>query len=397
MVRRLTLLVALASGCDDTLFPAVGGGPDPDAQGWCAVRAMVATQCATCHSASTALGGLDLESDPHGTLLSRVSSFGDALVVPGDPSASLLVKKLLGADGFGGQMPPSGYVGDDQLGKVESWIVDGADDECEGPAPTGGGSGYHPAGWADPAVHGIGAKFQDEPCQSCHGEDLGGGTVGVACADCHDAVVDDWTTTCTFCHGDPEEGSGAPPQDIDDNDDPATITFPAHRKHLSDSSLHAAWSCEQCHATPTSVFSPGHVFVGDDTPGQADLDFSGGLSAGGRATPTGCANVYCHGTGQAAGSISRTATVRCGDCHAVQSTPGAWDQLSDPHERHLDEDIRCSACHPTVNDAGALVDPGPHVDGRRTVSITGLVRGSDGRCTGTCHGETHSARQWADD
>lgn len=398
-LRSAVVLLLASNACDDTLFPSGHhAGPTSGATGWCAVRSMISSSCLGCHSAGAAVAGLDLETDTHGTLLGWSSVTYDlALVQPGDPTSSLLVQKLHGAEGFGGAMPPSGMLAGPVLDEVEAWIAKGADDRCDGTTtPSGGsGEGYHPPTWPDPAEHGLAAKLQEDTCLACHGSDLSGGVVGIACADCHDAVTPDWTTTCTFCHGDPADGTGAPPEDIDDNTNPATISFPAHRVHLR-SPLHADWDCTECHRKPVDVFSPGHLFVGDDTPGRADLDFSAGLAAGAQPTSAGCTNVYCHGADWSTGSVSRTATVECGDCHPVQSTSGRWDLLSDPHERHLDEGIRCQSCHPTVDAAGDLVDADRHVDGLRTVALpTGMTR-ANGRCTGTCHDETHNARAWVD-
>ncbi len=77
-------------------------------------------------------------------------------------------------------------------------------------------AGYHPEGFSRPEQHGIAANLQEltegKACGECHGADLAGGTAR-GCDGCHaDEGHEDWRTDCTFCHGDPAEGSGAPPR-----------------------------------------------------------------------------------------------------------------------------------------------------------------------------------------
>src|SRR5512141_1047642 len=77
------------------------------------------------------------------------------------------------------------------------------------------GEGMHREGWADPKSSGFHAKwFQDrrknqhdevaqiEACQKCHGEDFGGGPVGVSCtkSKCH--TQPGGPEFCGTCHGD---------------------------------------------------------------------------------------------------------------------------------------------------------------------------------------------------
>lgn len=267
----------------------------------------------------------------------------------------------------------------------------GCDNATETPDP----EPYHPAGWASPAAHGLAAKLQQDPCGVCHGADLTGGSSGVGCAECHAESSADWTTDCTFCHGDPAEGSGAPPEDIDDNADAATSSFPAHRAHVR-SPLHADWDCTQCHVPPQDIFSEGHFLVGDATAGEAEVVFSGGLAAGAQASSKGCSNVYCHDP-RGGGSVSHEASVGCGDCHPVQSTAARWSSLSPPHFDHLREGIVCLDCHPTVDAAGDLADPDRHVDGSIAIELPKGITMSAGVCTGTCHADAHAGRIWVAD
>lgn len=392
----LALSLSLVA-CDDTMFPSHGG--EAGGIGWCAAQSLFSSECIGCHSASAALGGLDLESDPHAALVSVSSSYGTVLVVPGDPDGSLLLHKLEGpGTDEGGPMPPTGGIDADLIASIRAWIADGADEVCDEEVDPGGG-GYHPDGWSDPGVHGIEAKFGAQDCRTCHGEAFDGGTVGISCASCHDASTPDWTTTCTFCHGDPERldedipalWAAAPPQDIDDNNDPETISFPAHELHLR-SPLHADWDCELCHVVPTDVFSPGHVFVDDGTKGRADMTFSG-LAAGATFSDKTCADVYCHGNGRSDGSVETDDSVSCGECH------GLGDSLSPPHEAHLDEEVQCAECHPTVDLSENITIKEMHLDGAVTLALPSVMARNEANetCTGTCHGEPHNGRQWIDD
>lgn len=262
-------------------------------------------------------------------------------------------------------------------------------------------SSYHPVGWSAPAVHGIAAKFQEQDCQACHGADFppDGGTAGVSCDTCHDVAVSDWRTSCTFCHGDPEEGSGAPPQDIDDATDVATMSFAPHLVHVAETPLHVAWDCTTCHVRPDSALAPGHLFVGDTTPGLAEVAFVEGAGAGGSYVDGSC-TVACHGDADG-GLVSirvDAGDVTCGDCHAV--TEG-WGRLSGAHEDHLTADdggaIVCADCHSTAappNGGVVAIDPahlGQHVDGTVQVDPVGMTWNGDG-CTGSCHDETHSLK-----
>ncbi|MEQ1567589.1 MAG: c-type cytochrome domain-containing protein [Myxococcota bacterium] len=389
--------VLVCAGCDDHLLggsghPESGGG---GGEGWCAVASVVASDCVGCHSAGGAAGGLDLETEPWGALVEPPTDGGAALVIPGDPDGSLLLQKLTGTQpsDAGGSMPPSGALDAATVDAVRAWIVDGAPEVCA-EVPTGGGEGMHPDTWPDPSEHGIGAKFAQLECATsgCHGQRLAGDG-GPACASCHDGVVADWTTSCTFCHGDRETGDPAPPQDIDDEDDPARISFPPHRLHLDASELHADWGCPVCHQEPTDVFSPGHLqFGGDASPGRAEVTFAGGLGAGGdyeAATRT--CDVYCHGPLTGTGRVSATDEVGCGGCHPT--TVDAWEDADETHEAHLDEGISCEVCHPTGT-AQQISSPADHVDGVLTLELPEGMTRSGGTCTGTCHSELHQGRSW---
>ncbi|MCB9671431.1 MAG: hypothetical protein H6734_18260 [Alphaproteobacteria bacterium] len=370
--------------CDDTLWPVA----EPTGEGWCGVQSLLGGECLTCHSAASALGGLDLETDPT-AVLTFTGPTGQAFVVPGDHASSFLYRKLAGTDlaaGEGTVMPPSGSPSAEILANLATWIDDGAtiDTSC-----TGGGETprFHPVGWADPDVHGTEAKLRTDAtlvCTSCHGEALEGGT-GPSCDTCHGSPVasDAWRTDCTFCHGEPGV-SEAPPRQIDGALTSAGAAFPAHRIHTDDTTLATPFGCDTCHVEPTSVLSPGHLFIDDDTPGVAEVAMAQGTWDGASCTDT------CHG----AAAFPVTGTAGCGSCHSVAVVAS----LSGEHAEHANHAVTCDECHDSVTPANpgyTVTRPEQHMNG--TVDITlpvEMTRNPDGSCTGTCHLETHTNATW---
>lgn len=384
----------IAAGADGVCSDAPATPPPPatppviDGEGWCAAIQLINTSCAGCHSATAAAGGLDLETDPYGALVNVTSSFGDPLVLPGDPDASLLIAKIAGTQGDrGSAMPPGGTVAPEVVTALTDWILAGADQVCaEEPPPITGG--FHPAGWEAPDVHGMAAKFQQLDCRTCHGDQLQGG-IGPACESCHGGG---WETTCTFCHGGQDSTTGAPPEDIDDNVLIQFSPFQKHTQHL-DAGAHQPIPCETCHTVPTSALTMGHFFD-DSTPGRAEVRFTL-LGSGGTWSGQSC-GVYCHGDGQGPGTVDHTAGPRqCDSCHPfMNSSENALDGMSGHHEDHIDEGLHCSNCHSTVGSNGVIAIPGQHVDGTVQVVLPAGMSRASGGCTGTCHGETHNNRSW---
>jgi hypothetical protein len=75
-----------------------------------------------------ALGGLDLGSVD--SLMRGGFNSGSAIVIAGDPCASVLVDKLAGTPSFGSRMPLDGppFLSDAELQLVRDWIAEGAED-----------------------------------------------------------------------------------------------------------------------------------------------------------------------------------------------------------------------------------------------------------------------------
>ncbi|MCB9683153.1 MAG: hypothetical protein H6733_16935 [Alphaproteobacteria bacterium] len=266
------------------------------------------------------------------------------------------------------------------------------DGTCHGVVHTGGVVG-HPPGYDAPDVHGLDSNLQVSDCTTCHGADLTGGAFAPGCDTCHaQNGHPDWRTDCTFCHGgDNGDVLGAPPEDIDNNTNPATITFQAHQTHVAVGD-HPTWTCDTCHPVVADLLAPGHLR--DSTPGTAELDFTAGTSPTARWNGTSCSDAWCHGNGVTPGAVADGLTpLTCNGCHGT--TPARWPTMSAIHDDHLaaDPTISCASCHADVVDAaGVVVGPDLHVDGALEVAFAqpGMTPGPTPlTCSGTCHGVDH--------
>ncbi len=397
----MSLLLLTLLACDDTIFGVPVGGvsdsADPtDAQGFCAVLQVFSDHCLHCHDAGGAAGGLDLETDPHAALVDQPSAYpGRTLVVSGDPAASFLLVKLEDSQGEdeGTVMPLTGVLDEASLDAVRDWITQGATEACDGGSDTGTSTEpYHPEGWAEPDQHGQAAKFQDQDCLDCHGDELTGGSADVSCDSCHPSG---WRTDCTFCHGGTADTTGAPPRDISGETALDALSFSPHTTHVTASATHGAYDCQACHDPPAQALSPGHFLVSDDTPGVAEMDFGGGLSAAASWSGAGCSNLYCHGDGQ---GDNGSATVgqdftSCQVCHPDgSSSRDAWEGMSGEHKKHLEGGASCATCHGSTTDADqAIVAPELHVDGTVQLAFTASMSWDGASCDGQCHGVSHQS------
>ena len=269
--------------------------------------------------------------------------------------------------------------------------------------PTSGGK--HLSGMVEATGHGVDWMDQTSPgfhaysanrgianCTGCHGADLSGGTVGVACSQCHHAggPASDFAT-CTGCHGGTANQTGAPPRPTWGNADPLAVG--AHTSHLAAThALALPFDCTACHVKPTSVFSPNHIEGAVTVTGYtgADPALAAAVTDPGWSRATGsCAASYCHGA-TLQGGANRTpgwtvvngSQVACGTCHGIPPSTG-W------HPDHVAggnwwANANCSNCHagiatgsayqpPVTN--GAIVGPAQHVNGTRNVVFGGFYGG----------------------
>ena len=81
-----------------------------------------------CHGSFNPQRGLDLESDPFGTLVNVASVEDPSMmrVAPGDPEHSLLFLLLQGSIGGTERMPPGVTLPDEEIESVRRWIANGA-------------------------------------------------------------------------------------------------------------------------------------------------------------------------------------------------------------------------------------------------------------------------------
>ena len=211
-----------------------------------------------------------------------------------------------------------------------------------------GGTGEHPAGWADPTSpsfhqHYLRANGDDlAACASCHGADYQGGIVGVSCITqgCH--TQPGGPEFCGTCHGGP---NGPLPLDA------------AH-------ALHATF-CNDCHDVPKTFAQPGHI-TGTTRVAFTGLAVADGGTASFDAASMTCSNVYCH-VSQTPVWQAPPAVIGCGLCHtSPPSSHAAWARVSTPPASATPAAVAavCVTCH-LVPVPGAIPAPGDtHVNGR---------------------------------
>lgn len=301
--------------------------------------------------------------------------------------------------------------------------------------------GVHPVGFADPdsaEFHGAALDAAGDPiaeCQSCHGQDFGGGAVGVDCGSsgCHDAERGP-VTSCTTCHG--SEGSPLP----------AEAPHPAH----------AGVACTDCHVVPSTPFEGQHL-DGEPTVVFSGLATAAGFEPSWDAATEQCSGAYCHNGATVSwgdeelgcdachqappddharfarvadgpdscarchpseGHIDGALEVgdpACDSCHGEGTLGAPAPDLagdvaaSDPqvgaHARHLDitlpdrigKAVACQSCHPVPD---SVFSPG-HIDEAGPADVQPVLGGTydpeTGRCTVWCHFDRQPGPSWTDD
>ncbi|MGD9548833.1 MAG: c-type cytochrome domain-containing protein [Candidatus Krumholzibacteriia bacterium] len=128
----LTGLAQLAACSDNGTEPQLddAGGGEPTVSFAADVQPIFDANCIGCHGAVGGNGGMSLVAGSSYDNLVGVPSQGYAgdRVVPGDPDASVLYRKLTGAQGVGGPMPPTGILPPATVEPVRIWIAEGAID-----------------------------------------------------------------------------------------------------------------------------------------------------------------------------------------------------------------------------------------------------------------------------
>jgi predicted CxxxxCH...CXXCH cytochrome family protein len=227
-----------------------------------------------------------------------------------------------------------------------------------------------------PDFHAVSANAGLASCRHCHGDDLAGGSSGVACADCHGAA---WRTTCTGCHGGAANATGAPPRATFRNTAPQAIG--AHTSHVAAThGLSAPVDCAACHAKPADALAGGHVngaaavtgYTGTDPALLAAVKDPGYARSGAGAR---CATSYCHGATIQGGSnktpqwtVANGTQAACGTCHGRPPFSGPTIAGHSAHRYHVDVRGReCGVCHDGYTRTNVVAET--HVNGVREVRI----------------------------
>lgn len=255
-----------------------------------------------------------------------------------------------------------------------SFILIGCSERKDDKPLTASVISVHGEGFSNPASSNFHAKFIKtnnynlQQCQSCHGFDYSGGTTGQTCNTCHNKP--NGPENCTTCHG---SVNAAPPKDLSGNISPTSRAVGAHQKHYLSSTLHAGISCNECHKTPATFTSVGHI---DSSP-NAEVRFDSTSmfhksNAIYNAANVSCANTYCHGNFNGGNNLTVTwndtssSVAACGTCHG-DATKATIKEKAFPTSGHTAATITsdCSICHSrTVNSSLAIINPSNHVNGK---------------------------------
>jgi predicted CxxxxCH...CXXCH cytochrome family protein len=191
--------------------------------------------------------------------------------------------------------------------------------------------------------------------------------LALAAAGCADprAVADAGQPTCTRCHG--SDGDPAPPVSLRGATSTDARGVGAHRLHLRDTEIRLALACDECHAVPATVSSPGHL--GPPLLVWGALAASRGSQPAFDPAQARCSGVWCHGgnpaiRGGTAPAPTWTYAVEpeyagpldqvCVSCHGWPP-PAPHPQLTS-----------CGGCHGTTVTSDGRIDVagGRHVNGR---------------------------------
>lgn len=200
-------------------------------------------------------------------------------------------------------------------------------------------------------------------CSECHGAPPPVPHPQVEnCALCHppvdashrehhvDGVVDlALPTSCDGCHG--SSANAAPPRSLDGGTSPAQPGVGAHQAHVVGRGLARVVLCEECHAVPSQVVTPGHLN------GAVEVKLSGVA-----------VNAVIPGS-----YVSGTCTTACHDLSAYTNGASAGGDTSTPSWVGPAGVGSCTFCHgqpppsphPPRSDCGSCHDlsPAAHVNG----------------------------------
>lgn len=101
-------------------FLLTAGTPQSSNTGFATVRPIFNSKCVACHGGSSPAGGLRLNT--YANVMKGGAS--GKVVIPHKTGESLLVKRIKGIGGA--KMPPGASLSSNDIGKIETWIRDGA-------------------------------------------------------------------------------------------------------------------------------------------------------------------------------------------------------------------------------------------------------------------------------
>ncbi len=306
---------------------------------------------------------------------------------------------------------------------------------CHANGPSG-----HPAGWADPTLHGVSAKAVPNAatmsgfstCQACHGSDFSGGTANIGCASCHGGSAPhpiSWITgtythtnadtgnasVCALCHTNGQNSPIAPPSP------PAPAgTLPGC---FNNTLCHATPACGSCHGIPPdgtafpntagqhAVHAGLGSYINCDTchtgagagtanhqNGIADVSIAAAYNAksgvaGYNASGLTCSNVSCHGGQPTPNWLTGTIDVntQCTLCH-IYGTTQYNSFNSGHHDLHVNQQhIGCTQCHDTVklavNHFTTLNTQAMEGPASATLLNSLNYNATTRSCTPACHGQ----------
>lgn len=310
---------------------------------------VVQAQCNACHGSASTPAPSTGAHIPHlgGSATARALKCEQCHRVPSKPDEGThlngTVEVIL--DG-GAYTPPTCTTGCHGPGGSPAWTRTG---------PALGCTGCH--GAPPPPPHPGAAQ-----CNLCHPNATGPTGLGIVSAALHvnGAVEVSVPASCDGCHG--SASNPAPPRDTRGNTATSLLSVGAHQAHLVGTGFSRRPLCGECHVVPATTLAAGHV------DGVTQVRFSGVALAGG-SVPSyqagSCANSFCHDTrpirgGASNGGLFQTpswtrldgAQIQCNACHGFP--PSA------PHPQQTD----CFSCHSTMGDAGTILFPQRHIDGR---------------------------------
>ncbi len=213
---------------------------------------------------------------------------------------------------------------------------------------------------------------QVSKCSVCHQQTVDENNVIIVSNDTHiNGIVEAIPQNCNSCHGNSD--NNAPPKDTNGNTATSFVSVGAHQSHVKESSIRNALDCNDCHDTPKTVDSYGHI-----EPDEQKVQF-GVLAQKQQSTPLWdnnsqtCKNVYCHGNTlpgglktepiwtQVDGSFAQCDSCHgnppplphpqwttCYHCHTqTVQTDGTINKINGNHiNGSLDvNEVPCSVCH----------------------------------------------------